>query len=113
MAQSIVLHFFSFIAMKESAIIGVSILTVTFAYHLSWFGHCSLSASKEPKAFEGDMVLTNKQKELIKEAIKTGNNIESLESEKFAATTAVFPKWTNGVVPYILSPSLSMLYYMV
>ena len=70
------------------------------------------SANTEPEAFEGDMVLTNKQEELIKEAIKTGKNIETIESEKFAATTAIFPKWTNGVVPYILSPSLSKLHFI-
>ena len=72
-----------------------------------------LSADKGPEVFEGDMVLSGKQNQLIKEAIKTGKSISSIESEKFAATTAVFPKWTNGIVPYVLSSSLSTLHRVI
>jgi len=64
-------------------------------------------ASGESKPFEGDMVLTRKQNDLIQEAIDTGKNIDTIESKRYGATTAAFPKWTNGIVPYVLSPSLS------
>ena len=63
------------------------------------------------------MVLTRKQNDLIQEAIDTGKNIDAIESRRFGATTAAFPKWTNGIVPYVLSPSLSMacltIYYPI
>ncbi|XP_065064807.1 zinc metalloproteinase nas-13-like isoform X3 [Rhopilema esculentum] len=57
--------------------------------------------------FEGDMAFTTEQIEIVKESIKTKKDIEEVASVKYAATNAAFPKWTNAIMPYTLSSSLS------